>query len=116
MLRMRQSCQIRGKTTRMILHLRDLLHRLYPRLRQKNLANAPQQRPNALQALLHLLHLLRSSHSLLHRRHLPRAQLHIPRLTSMQTDTAASGLILHSLGNSSQHVQPVSRVRSMTTS
>ena len=103
---MRQSCQIRGKTTRMILHLRHLLHRLYPRLRQKNLANAPQQRPNALQALLHLLH----------RRHLPRAQLHIPRLTSMQTDTAASGPILHSLGNSSQHVQPVSRVRSMTTS
>ena len=99
----------------MILHLRHLLHRLYPRLRQKNLANAPQQRPNALLALLHLLHLLRSSH-LLHRRHLPRAQLHIPRLTSMQTDTAASGLILHSLGNSSQHVQPVSRVRSTTTS
>ena len=113
---MRQSCQIRGKTTRMILHLQHLLHRLYLRLRQKNLANAPQQRPNALQALLHLLHLLQSSHSLLHRRHLPRAQLHIPRLTSMQTDTAASGLILHSLGNSSQHVQPVSRVRSTTTS
>ena len=96
-------------------HLRHLLHRLYPRLRQKNLANAPQQRPNALQALLHLLHLLRSSHNLLHRRHLPRAQLHTPRLTSMQTDTD-SGPILHSLGNSSQHVQPVSRVRSMTTS
>ena len=67
-------------------------------------------------ALLHLLHLLRSSHNLLHRRHLPHAQLHTPRLTSMQTDTAASGLILHSLGNSSQHVQPVSRVRSTTTS
>ena len=116
MLRMRQSCQIRGKTTRMILHLRHLLHQLYSRLHQKNLANAPQQRPNALRAHLHLLHLLRLSHSLLHHRHLPRAQLHIPRLTSMQTDTAASGLILHSLGNSSQHVQPVSRVRSMTTS
>ena len=100
---MRQSCQIRGKTTRMILHLQHLLHRLYPRLHQKNLANAPQQRPNALQALLH-------------RRHLPRTQLHTPRLTSMQTDTADFGLILHSLGNSSQHVQPVSRVPSMTTS
>lgn len=97
----------------MILHLLRLLHlHLRPVLR----TTALLLRHHALQALLHLLHLPRSSHSLLHLRQPHRAQLDVHQLTRKRTLMAASSRILHSLGSTSLRVRRVSKARSTTRS